>query len=84
MVEITHDVVLNDLFHDPQVSDVAGFGVDLTLYTHLQLIVVAMVVGVAAGAKYPTVLLKRPGWIVEAVCCIEMDSSRHFDFGHGM
>ena len=84
MVEIFDDAVLDNLFDNPQVSNVAGLRVDLALDTHFQLIVVAVVVGVAAWAKHSKILLHRPGWIVEAVRCVEMDSAGNCDFGHGM
>ncbi len=84
MIEILYNALFDYLFHHSQVSYVAGFRVDFALNTHFQLIVVAVVVGIAAGAKYSAVLLNGPGRIVEAMSCVEMDSTGHFDCRHAM
>ena len=84
MIEVLYNALFDDLFYYSQVSYVAGFRVDFALNTHFQLIVVAVVVGIAAEAKYSPVLLNGPGMVMEAVGCVEMDSTGYFDCGHGM
>jgi hypothetical protein len=83
VVESSFHLLVDKVFEQFEVNEVASFGVNLARHLHLQLIVVAVEVGVAARAEHGLVALLWPSGVVEAVCGVEVGFSEHGD-SHGL